>query len=161
MKEGWLYIFEAGGYFKIGISADPSKRMKELQTGSPAKLRTVFTVKLDNVKTVEHQLHRTFATKRVVGEWFTLDEADIQTAIEMCQKSFDVPEPSPVISRKHCAGPSRVWIEKTMVKGRMYARWRRWKDRAKGQKEYVAYIAPLEPCRTDRRLSREELLRLA
>lgn len=46
--------------------------------------------------------------------------------------------------------PPGAWIERTKFHGNVYLRWRRWIDRDAGKKEYVEYIAPLIPKRTDR-----------
>lgn len=46
--------------------------------------------------------------------------------------------------------PPGAWIEKTKFHGNVYLRWRRWIDRSAGTKEYIEYIAPLIPKRTDR-----------
>ena len=45
-----LYIIRSGEtqLFKIGISKDPDKRLKQLQTGNPNLLKIYFTFQINN-----------------------------------------------------------------------------------------------------------------
>ena len=56
---------------KIGYSANPEKRLSELQTGNPDKLLLLGTIR-GNVD-VEAQLHAQFVQHRLEGEWFSGD----------------------------------------------------------------------------------------
>lgn len=53
---------------KIGYSKNPWARVKDLQTGRPAKLSVVATLKTTEVS--ETQVHDLFADEREAGEWF-------------------------------------------------------------------------------------------
>lgn len=53
---------------KIGYSADPYRRFKQLQTGSPDML-TLFD-KLPGDTALEAAFHRHLADRRLHGEWF-------------------------------------------------------------------------------------------
>jgi hypothetical protein len=66
-----LYLIRAAGspsYLKIGISTDPERRVRSLQTGNPATL-ALLAHKL-GCKQKELYLHRKFASYRANGEWF-------------------------------------------------------------------------------------------
>jgi hypothetical protein len=79
-KAGFLYVAEAGGLTKIGITTNPDSRMKAL---AAAGGRSVWLAKLFSFQTIEHAriieraAHEHFAPKRSAGEWFkiTPDEA--------------------------------------------------------------------------------------
>ena len=66
-----VYFVQAGaaGPIKIGVSADITARLKELQTASPYPLRLLATLDGATQKT-ETQLHQHFASARRHGEWF-------------------------------------------------------------------------------------------
>ena len=70
-----LYIIQTDktGAFKIGRSKNPTKRLKQLQTGCPDKLRLLLV--LENKGHMEKNLHqrlRNFKSRRN-GEWFDFD----------------------------------------------------------------------------------------
>lgn len=60
---------------KIGFSTDPDKRLRELQTGSPFKLRLVKTY--PGNRALERRLHGLFSDVRLHGEWFRVSVSDI------------------------------------------------------------------------------------
>ena len=58
---------------KIGKSRDPEKRLKELQTGCPYKLKLDGTIKCNSDKhalEIEKAAHDFFSYKHARGEWF-------------------------------------------------------------------------------------------
>jgi len=67
-----LYIIQSSnnGCFKIGRSKHPEKRLKQLQTGSPYKLKLVLV--LLNEGKQEKSLHMRFPKSEITckGEWF-------------------------------------------------------------------------------------------
>lgn len=71
-KQRFVYFIQAGtGAVKIGVAADPFKRLSELQTGNHEPLRIIATVEGD----VEHEssFHARFASHRLRGEWFAAE----------------------------------------------------------------------------------------
>lgn len=66
----WVYFIraEGGGPIKIGRSADPDKRLRELQTGHPYPLRVVGMA--SGGRELEAALHRILCDYRLMGEWF-------------------------------------------------------------------------------------------
>jgi hypothetical protein len=71
-----LYIIGDGENIKIGISKQPEKRLKQLQTGHPLKLSLLFVKESKNARRIEKFLHdrlRQFKTK-FKTEWFKLPE---------------------------------------------------------------------------------------
>lgn len=55
-------------FIKIGYSANPDERLKELQTGSPVKLHLQAT--MNGCFKTEKGLHELFNHLRMKGEWF-------------------------------------------------------------------------------------------
>lgn len=76
---GYVYLICAeNGACKIGISySHPSRRLGELQTGSPLELTLEFWFEAGDPFEVEQQLHARFRSKHIRREWFALDEDDI------------------------------------------------------------------------------------
>ena len=73
-----LYVIRQSGtnYCKIGISKDPKKRLREMQTSSPTKLKLSLVVETKkNAIKLERSLHKAFHKQRANGEWF-LDISD-------------------------------------------------------------------------------------
>ena len=70
-----LYIIQSDktGDFKIGRSKNPQRRLKQLQTGSPHRLKLLLIV--ENQGTIEKKLHRRLQKyrSRRNGEWFDFD----------------------------------------------------------------------------------------
>lgn len=62
---------------KIGVSADPEKRMLELRTGNPFHMTVwyKFPVKKENAMKIESDLHKKFKWCRTRGEWFMIRTA--------------------------------------------------------------------------------------
>lgn len=67
----WIYVIQADGYgglIKIGRTADPGRRLAELQRATGEKLRIVGAWR-DRPER-EKELHAKYAGVRVRGEWF-------------------------------------------------------------------------------------------
>ena len=78
-KSGYVYVFRMNEYYKIGMSIDPEKRRRALKNmHSPCEIETVMTIRTDHMSILERELHDLFADKRANGEWFALDDGDIQ-----------------------------------------------------------------------------------
>lgn len=77
-KEGWVYFITAeNGLTKIGRTANINKRLSQLRTASPCRLRLFLVVYSENQCGLEKSLHLRFAHCRVRYEWFKLTEADL------------------------------------------------------------------------------------
>lgn len=73
---------------KIGYSADPDRRLQQLQVGHERKLQLVYKEPVDNEQQalfLEQKIHNLNRHKKLRGEWFNLshDEAilEIQFAV--------------------------------------------------------------------------------
>lgn len=74
----YLYVLESSGLYKIGYSFDPETRLRRLQTGSASPIKIVHLIRTPHYRQLEKKLHHRFASKRVHGEWYALDTADLE-----------------------------------------------------------------------------------
>lgn len=75
---GWVYILQAGQYYKIGHSNKPTKRFEQLATLPPWPTEIIHTIQTKDKHRLEKELHSQFAEKRTNGEWFTLSDEDLE-----------------------------------------------------------------------------------
>lgn len=73
---GYVYLVSCGRRYKIGMSKDVSKRIAGMMLPPTAKI--VCTIKSDEKRKLERELHEKFASKRRKGEWFRLTAADVE-----------------------------------------------------------------------------------
>lgn len=76
-SQTYLLWDSISGYYKIGKSIAPSKRIQHLSSGSPN-----LTVLMSCKENIETKLHRKFSSKRIKGEWFNLSECDLLEIID-------------------------------------------------------------------------------
>lgn len=69
---------------KIGFSADPDKRLRQLQTGQSSSLMLFHKeeVPTEQVKALEKVIHRLLRHKKVRGEWFNISPEDAVAEIK-------------------------------------------------------------------------------
>ncbi len=76
---GEVYLFKSGNYYKIGRTNDTVRRGNELRIQLPEKMDLIHSIKTDDPSGVENYWHKRFDSKRMNGEWFDLNSADIKT----------------------------------------------------------------------------------
>ncbi len=83
VKYDYCYVYlmydKRNGYYKIGISKEPKYREKTLQSEQP-NIEMVCSKRYPLRKIAEafeSALHKTYAEKRIRGEWFNLSNTDI------------------------------------------------------------------------------------
>lgn len=77
-RGGWVYfVQDKQGYTKIGQSKDLVTRIKTLSVVLPYDLVCALAIYSSDYKVQEREFHDLFKEKRVRGEWFTLDDEDI------------------------------------------------------------------------------------
>lgn len=76
----FLYVIAAReqGPTKLGISDDPARRLKQLQTGHPETLMIFHKEAVDAPLAyyLERNLHKSISHRRLRGEWFDLAVAE-------------------------------------------------------------------------------------
>lgn len=80
----YIYVITDGLHSKIGISVNPERRLKSLQTGSAKPLRLLRMYEVSTRRKalkIEKQLHRMFwqSRCRINGEWFLLEYDHLET----------------------------------------------------------------------------------
>ncbi len=85
-----LYVMSCGEHIKIGISQNPLKRQRALQTSSAKDvcLELVYrTTKGVTARYIEGLLHQKLRRYRVAGEWFKQDALALVKQIPICHQT--------------------------------------------------------------------------
>lgn len=84
----YIYLIQSleDGYYKIGVSKHPSKRINELQTGNSSPLKLIETYQSEYANEVEKALHRNNTSKKKEGEWFDMSITDEVNFKMICEK---------------------------------------------------------------------------
>jgi hypothetical protein len=95
MNTSYIYIISDGQDYKVGVSINPNKRLKHLQTGNPKKLKIIalFEVDKKDVYKMEKEAHRKIQAwypKR--GEWFTgASEFHVNLLVDEVHQKYSKP----------------------------------------------------------------------
>lgn len=78
-KTGFIYVLQMEGhdYYKIGRTVNLNKRVSQISPQMPGRLEIVLAHKVADCFFGEAQLHKDLKHKRLNGEWFSLDTADL------------------------------------------------------------------------------------
>ena len=72
--------------FKIGhTKRNINKRIKELKTGNASDFSIINTYESKWATKIESSLHKYYSIKKINGEWFNLDEKDINLFKSVCE----------------------------------------------------------------------------
>ena len=86
IKQVYLIQSLEDGYYKIGVSKHPSRRLLELQTGNPSELKLIDVFESEYPNLVEKGLHRHFKHLNAVGEWYNLSIEEELCFINECER---------------------------------------------------------------------------
>jgi len=91
-REGYAYLVrEHGGAYKIGRAANLAHRVwSQISPKLPYPLSLVAAHQSDDAIELEAAFHEHFSGKRLAGEWFSLDEEDVQFFIRTT-RARDIP----------------------------------------------------------------------
>lgn len=84
-----IYLINETGSnrYKIGITKnDIEYRIEQLQTANAAKLGLIKVFHTEFDFKVEAALHRRYKSKQTLGEWFELDDIEVNSFLDNCQK---------------------------------------------------------------------------
>ena len=94
----FIYIIrcEKQNLFKIGISCDPEKRCKQLQTGNPFNLKIMYNFKINEkykikackIEKTIHDYLRNVKNNYMKNEWFTLTNDEVVKLVKCLINSF-------------------------------------------------------------------------
>lgn len=75
---GYVYLLQSPtGAYKIGRTINPANRLKTFTVKLPFEVEYICTIKTPDMVALEQELHARFASKRINGEWFALNDEDI------------------------------------------------------------------------------------
>ncbi len=78
-KRGFVYLFYCNGKYKIGRSKNPTERMKRMASAiMPFTIERIHSIGCKDAVFAEKQLHKKYAAKREKGEWFNLNDQDVE-----------------------------------------------------------------------------------
>ena len=83
----YIYILKCNHNYKIGIAVDVTQRLNSCQTGNPYKINLFFKRRVNKPKTIKALLHTLFASKRLEGDWFTMDNEDIKKTVSIINEN--------------------------------------------------------------------------
>lgn len=78
--------------YKIGVSKNPSKRIKQIQTGNGDDLKLVFQYESLHYKQIEKYLHNKYSYLKTRGEWYYLgleEELSFMTDCKYAEENID------------------------------------------------------------------------
>jgi predicted GIY-YIG superfamily endonuclease len=89
----YVYLIKSSetSYYKIGYSANPSQRLKQLQTGCPDELLMIETFQSQHARRIEYALHNSYSHARKHNEWFDLaieDEVKFKSLCESIESNL-------------------------------------------------------------------------
>lgn len=86
MKYIYLIQSQEDGYYKIGVSKHPKKRVKQLQTGNSSELKLVESYQSEHAHKVEKALQRRYSHMKKEGEWFDLSIKEDVSFLSDCKQ---------------------------------------------------------------------------
>jgi hypothetical protein len=84
----YIYLIQSleNGYYKVGVSKHPQKRILELQTGNSSILKLIETYRSDFAHQIERALQRKYGHLHKEGEWFDMSVSNEVNFIKECQQ---------------------------------------------------------------------------
>jgi hypothetical protein len=84
----FVYLIQSleEGYYKIGVSIHPKKRIKELQTGNSAELKLIEVYRSEFANQIEKSLQRRYSHLRKEGEWFDMSISHEVSFLKECRQ---------------------------------------------------------------------------
>lgn len=78
-RGGFVYLLKSStGSWKIGKTKYPDDRIYTFGVKLPFEVEYDHLIESDDMSSLEKSLHRQFKKKRINGEWFALDDNDVQ-----------------------------------------------------------------------------------
>jgi predicted GIY-YIG superfamily endonuclease len=80
----YLIRLSENSTYKIGVTKNITKRIKELQTGNAEQIYLIDKYESDNAFKIEKALHNFFQHKKKLNEWFDFTIEDEIKFKELC-----------------------------------------------------------------------------
>lgn len=86
-KQKYVYLLKIPekSIYKIGVSKDVEKRIKQLQTGNYEQITLVHKFKSNYPYKIESILHGMYKFKRIEGEWYDMSAKEEENFIGQCE----------------------------------------------------------------------------
>lgn len=90
----YIYLIQSleSSYYKIGISQNPTLRLKQLSTGNASELRLIVMYQSEFASIIEKTLQRKYLVNKKNGEWFDLSikiEVDFVNECKKIEKNIE------------------------------------------------------------------------
>lgn len=90
MSANYVYVISAGPCtHKIGISVHPEGRLASLQTGSPLRMKLVFSIETEHAANIEWRAHSILRPNRLEGEWFDVGATTAIRAVKQAMLDLE------------------------------------------------------------------------
>lgn len=76
-EDGYVYLIQAGRYYKVGRTNALGRREREITLQLPDRAETVHVIRTDDPIGIEAYWHRRFEAARRNGEWFELSRDEV------------------------------------------------------------------------------------
>ena len=78
-NKGIVYLLkiENKPQYKIGVTNNLNRRLKQISPKMPFELKVIHTIKDNQIYKLEEKLHNKFKDKKIKGEWFKLNDNDV------------------------------------------------------------------------------------
>lgn len=93
MKHVYLIQSREDGYYKVGVSKHPKKRVRQLQTGNSSELKLIESYQSEHANQIEKALQRRYSHLKKEGEWFDMDishESSFLTDCKLIERNFNI-----------------------------------------------------------------------
>lgn len=80
----YIYLLKSADKYKIGLSKQPYKRVKQLQTGNANKIQLIHKFETEHSYQLEKTFHNIYQINRKMGEWFVLPYTIEKTFLDEC-----------------------------------------------------------------------------
>jgi hypothetical protein len=90
-----IYVIQRGdnGPIKIGLSENPERRLKQLQTGNGEPLRLIAVI--EGNRRLEQEIHSTLHNHQGIGEWFMPDDRELAYIQRLMNIEYEINEGKP------------------------------------------------------------------
>lgn len=92
-RREYIYVTKAPFGHKIGRTTRPELRPLQVAGNAPVELKVLIVKEVPGASEIERSLHDYFDDKWLRGEWFSLDESDVQLIRDVLDGKTTLPEP--------------------------------------------------------------------
>jgi len=82
----YLIRLSENSYYKIGVTKNINKRIKQLQTGNAEEIYLIDSYQSEYAYKIENALHNFYSNKNKYNEWFEFTLEDEVNFLKDCKK---------------------------------------------------------------------------